>query len=381
VYVALARRGAPPSAERLAALDLPPPVAQGTRARMLLAAKTAAARSELMAWITPEAIEQGEVHPVVVMAVIDGVKDEEDPAVTPWLRAIVGSAGPFDFDDPYVAATAVSALGERGDVDMALTWCEKGAEAAHVHVEVRQAMQGAMGTLAKDEAIDPELKQRIVRALRGAMTGDASAWVQKAARKALDELGEEVPAETTLQPNDWRGLPRPSGPVLGVDLSQGEGAWLSEAEILRMADAVFASAPRVVFETTQGSLTVELDPDAAPVHSVALVLSVVRGDYDGTRWHRVVPSFVIQGGDPHGHGAGNAGYYLPDEITRIGYARGVLGMPKSQDDDGGCQLFFMHSPYVPLDGRYSAYGRVVDGFDALDAIRVGDRIVKARLGP
>ncbi|TVL96741.1 MAG: peptidylprolyl isomerase, partial [Candidatus Brocadia sp. WS118] len=118
---------------------------------------------------------------------------------------------------------------------------------------------------------------------------------------------------------------------------------------------------------------------AAPVHSVALLLAAQAGIYDGTRWHRVVANFVIQGGDPHGHGAGDAGYSLPDEITTLRFVRGALGMPKGPKDTGGCQVFVMHSAYRPLDGRYTCYGRVVAGLEAVDRIRVGDRILRARI--
>jgi len=86
---------------------------------------------------------------------------------------------------------------------------------------------------------------------------------------------------------------------------------------------------------------------------------------------------VIQGGDPHGTGNGDAGWSLPDEITRGRFVRGALGMPKGMiRDTGGCQLFVMHSDYRPLDGRYTCYGKVVDGMDTVDRIRVGDRTVK-----
>ena len=68
---------------------------------------------------------------------------------------------------------------------------------------------------------------------------------------------------------------------------------------------------------------------------------------------------------------------VPDEISTRPYVRGALGMPKSVKDDGGCQLFFMHTRYQPLDERYTNYGTVVEGMETVDAIRVGDRILKA----
>ena len=154
---------------------------------------------------------------------------------------------------------------------------------------------------------------------------------------------------------------------------------LDEGEILQIADWITRVQPKAVLETTAGTITVEVDAEAAPVHAVAFVLNVHAGLYKDTRWHRVVPGFVIQGGDPTGTGAGNAGWTLPDEITDISYGRGVLGMPKSVKDDGGCQLFFMLGDYKPLDERYTAYGRVVGSMEAVDTIRIGDHITACRL--
>jgi cyclophilin family peptidyl-prolyl cis-trans isomerase len=203
--------------------------------------------------------------------------------------------------------------------------------------------------------------------------------VRRAARAAAKDLGlEGVPAEDPRQPNDWRGLPRPKEPVLGLDLTAG-GPWLTEAEILRLADRIAEIRPRLLFETDQGTFAVEVEPEVAPVHSVALVLAAVRGTYRDTRWHRVVPDFVIQGGDPQGHGAGDDGYSIPDEISPLRFLRGTLGMPKSTKDTGGCQVFFMHSACRPLDGRYTAYGRVVAGLEVVDRIRVGDRLLGVRI--
>lgn len=131
--------------------------------------------------------------------------------------------------------------------------------------------------------------------------------------------------------------------------------------------------------TNRGTIVLDLDPQLAP-KSVNNFVSLARdGYYDGLTFHRVVPGFVIQGGDPTGTGAGNAGWTLPDEITDISYGRGVLGMPKSVKDDGGCQLFFMLGDYKPLDERYTAYGRVVGSMEAVDTIRIGDHITACRL--
>src|SRR6202020_1206069 len=94
-------------------------------------------------------------------------------------------------------------------------------------------------------------------------------------------------------------------------------------------------APAVVFETEKGSFTIALSSaDDAGVHVAAFVDGVKKGLYDGLIWHRVVTAFVIQGGDPRGSGWGDAGWRLADEINRIPFSRGTVGMPKAGKDTG-----------------------------------------------
>ena len=166
---------------------------------------------------------------------------------------------------------------------------------------------------------------------------------------------------------------------MGLDLTQGD-PWLTETEILRLADRIEAETPEFVIANDVGNFRLVVDPREAPVHAVSFVLAALGGVYDGNVWHRVVPSFVIQGGDPHGTGNGDGGWSLPDEITGARFTRGALGMPKDTiRDTGGCQLFIMHSDYRPLDGRYTCYGRAVDGMETVDRIRVGDRITGVKM--
>jgi cyclophilin family peptidyl-prolyl cis-trans isomerase len=91
-------------------------------------------------------------------------------------------------------------------------------------------------------------------------------------------------------------------------------------------------------------------------------------------FHRVVPDFVVQSGDPRGDGWGGPGYAIRDEINRLRYERGVLGMALSGADTGGSQFFITLSPQPHLDGTYTAFGRVIGDDTVLDQIRQGDRI-------
>jgi len=140
------------------------------------------------------------------------------------------------------------------------------------------------------------------------------------------------------------------------------------------------TAPAVRVETERGAFTIQLAsaPDAAN-HVAAFVESVRHRFYDGLTWHRVVTAFVVQGGDPRGSGIGDAGWRLADEPSRISFERGTVGMPKAGKDTGGCQLFVALAPAPHLDGRYTAFGRVVSGLDVLDRLEPGDKIVSMRL--
>jgi cyclophilin family peptidyl-prolyl cis-trans isomerase/HEAT repeat protein len=140
------------------------------------------------------------------------------------------------------------------------------------------------------------------------------------------------------------------------------------------------TAPTVVFETDRGTFTIVMaSAGDAGNHVAAFVDGVKKHFYDGLIWHRVVTAFVIQGGDPRGSGWGDAGWRLADEINRLPFERGTVGMPKAGKDTGGCQLFVSLVPTPHLDGRYTAFGRVVSGLEVLDLIEPGDKILRARL--
>jgi len=125
-------------------------------------------------------------------------------------------------------------------------------------------------------------------------------------------------------------------------------------------------------------MRIRLMDRAAPVHVAAFLERVDVAFYDGLIWHRVVPNFVIQGGDPRGDGWGSDDETLRDEINPLRYMRGSVGMPKAGKDTGGCQLFITHVPTPHLDGNYTIFGQVVLGLEVIDAIEVGDEILGIR---
>jgi len=104
-----------------------------------------------------------------------------------------------------------------------------------------------------------------------------------------------------------------------------------------------------------------------------------RGFYDGLPFHRVVPGFVVQGGDPRGDGSGGPGYTLRCEIGQRFYGRGAVGMALAGKDTGGSQFFVAESPQPHLDGGYTIFGWVASGMDAVEKIRPGDLIEKVEI--
>ena len=141
-----------------------------------------------------------------------------------------------------------------------------------------------------------------------------------------------------------------------------------------LAPALGGTNPHIFLETDRGTLDIELLPAEAPLTVAAIINLVERRYFDGTRWHRVVPNFVVQDGDPRGDGWGGPGFVLRDEINPMRYETGSVGMALSGPDTGGSQYFITHSAQPHLDGTYTIFGRVVGGSTVLDAIGQGDRI-------
>jgi cyclophilin family peptidyl-prolyl cis-trans isomerase len=143
--------------------------------------------------------------------------------------------------------------------------------------------------------------------------------------------------------------------------------------------------PRVEVKTNRGTMVFELFPNETPAHVFNFLALVDKHHYDGLTFHRVVPDFVIQGGDHRGDGNGGVtwrGEALRAEFTPRAFVRGSLGMPRNEDlDSGGSQFFVTHRETPHLDGRYTLFGELRTGFDVLDAVEVGDRIESITLLP
>jgi peptidylprolyl isomerase len=168
--------------------------------------------------------------------------------------------------------------------------------------------------------------------------------------------------------------PQPAAPALSIN---------PPAEI-----AADASNRLTLDLSTGGKIVILLRPDAAPQHVERIKTLVRRGFYDGLTFHRVIPGFMAQGGDPKGTGEG--GSDLPDlkaEFNSLPFLRGTVGAARSENlDSANSQFFIMFAPNVQLEDRYTAIGRVIEGMPAADSIAPGEppqqptKIVHASLG-
>ena len=134
----------------------------------------------------------------------------------------------------------------------------------------------------------------------------------------------------------------------------------------------------VKIETDRGTIELDLFPEYAPKTVNNFVCLARDGFYDGISFHRVIPNFMIQGGDPTGTGRGGPGYKFEDELTGdiLSHETGALSMANAGPDTNGSQFFITHCPQAHLDGRHTVFGKVVKGQDIVDAIRQGDVMIK-----
>jgi cyclophilin family peptidyl-prolyl cis-trans isomerase len=181
-------------------------------------------------------------------------------------------------------------------------------------------------------------------------------------------------------------------------IGQYKELWKTEQD-LREAEAKADDLPRVLFKTTRGDIVLELFENEAPNTVANFVNLVEKGFYDGVKFHRVLPHFMAQGGDPKGDGTGGPGYNIPDETDRSDFRnhfRGSLSMANTgQPNTGGSQFFLMFRPSGPassynLNGKHTVFGRIIEGQDVLARIQridpekpeeggKPDRIVEAKV--
>ena len=167
----------------------------------------------------------------------------------------------------------------------------------------------------------------------------------------------------------------------------GEGVAPPERSAIRTADArrlvslyepgdETLYSPRVIISTRYGPIEIAVDLVDAPLTSTSFVRLARAGFFNGLTFHRVIPGFVAQGGDPRGDGYGGPGFALRCEYSGRPFGRGAIGLATAGKDTGGSQFFIALDPQPHLDGAYTQFGQVLSGMDVAEKLRPGDSILR-----
>lgn len=286
------------------------------------------------------------------------------------LRALAILPGPPALDrlaegsldpSPVVAGAAVGALSSRWEVEA------EGNPEPEVVALYGNVFRGA----ANRE--DPRVRGTALRALtHPLLRSQETLDLLDARREVLDPVRDARTLASIREVLEEGGVLAPGGDTATAEPPRPGVDW----ETLR----ALGPRPRLVLETNRGRVVAVLAAGEAPLTVGAMARLANDGAYDDTPFHRVVPNFVVQGGDvARGDGSGGPGYRLRTELTRLPFLRGTLGMASSGKDTEGSQFFITHTPQPHLDGGYTAFGWVVEGMEVVDLLQVGDRIVSARV--
>jgi cyclophilin family peptidyl-prolyl cis-trans isomerase len=285
--------------------------------------------------------------------------------------------------DPRVRAAAAAALAGAVDSAAARDVARAGLRSA-LRDDDPMVRAAALDGLAKGATgVDLELAMDAYARRRRDREPDARLAFWKLADSALARAGSLIPDSTRRR---LSRITRPSDPLERVAAAHIPrfATWLDSSGTARPLAWYEARAREVGYhplrtariETSRGIMTLALYAWDAPLTVYSFASLAKRHYFDGQRFHRVVPNFVIQGGDPRGDGNGGPGYAIRDEINDHRYGRGTLGMALSGPDTGGSQFFVTHSPQPHLDGGYTVFGQLESGYDVLDRIVQGDLITR-----
>ena len=280
----------------------------------------------------------------------------EDPTAFDFVRQEAFGAG----QSPVVAGYALaSLLAMRREADF------PAARQADFAAAMRRALAGGdvaqIGSAAEalaDAKLYPEIQAADVAALHQAqvklqLPREIEAWqgIQQALNK-LEKATKPTPsplATAQQHPIDW-------AVVQSVPLGQ-----------------------QVRLRTSKGIILLELKPNEAPGAVASFVTLISQHFYNNLYFHRVVPDFVAQGGDPRGDGNGSAPYNLRSEFGDLRYEEGSVGLASAGKDTESCQFFITHTPTPHLDGRYPIFAQVVGGLDVVHKLDIGDQILAVEL--
>lgn len=246
-------------------------------------------------------------------------------------------------------------------------------------VVIRGAAASALGSLKVASAVQPLIEAYRSAAsdreygARGSVLGALATIDPAAARPILNEALKDPDWAVRVRAADLLRLQkvdehpaRPAAPAPG-----------NSPEFQTVVAPRYS--PHAYIETEKGTIEIELAVVDAPLTTANFMTLARKGFFNGIAFHRIVPDFVVQGGDPRGDGEGGPGYSIRDEINERPYLRGTVGMALDWKDTGGSQFFITHSPQPHLDGRYTVFGHVVAGLDVVDRLVPWDVIKSVRI--
>lgn len=298
--------------------------------------------------------------------------ESKDPAAVPLLQRLFETGpGPVrvavlealaNFTTPAAAGIALQALSAKDPVLTALAakyLADRAVPDARYGAAILQSCQELLSTLEAETAemifaALAKLKVQAAVPLLEAALAHRERAVGRSAAVALEKLTGRSYADQ---------LPRTTAPHVKF----------ADRDLLSLR------GKHAVITTRYGNMEFALYTDEAPLTCLNFVRLAKQGFYNGLTFHRVVPNFVIQGGDPRGDSWGSPGYTIRSEFNAHQFARGTLGMASAGPDTEGSQFFITHSPQPHLDGKYTAFGRLVRGGEVLDAIQPGTVIKKVAI--
>jgi cyclophilin family peptidyl-prolyl cis-trans isomerase/HEAT repeat protein len=295
----------------------------------------------------------GSEHPRIRGTALGGLArrwrvEREDPQKhQAYFQAFAAGLRSGDPASSYVSAPALadSAFLPFGSLDL-LMEAYRGMSAPD-NLDGMQAVLGALGETGVPEA--ESFLREAARDPEPSIRDAAAGALAKLRGEAFDSPGGVRPAEKRI---DWEVLDR------------------------------MGSGPHLVLQTEKGDVRLALDSESAPLTVQTISEFAMEGRYDGVPFHRVVPNFVVQGGDfARKDGYGGPGFEIRSEFTETPFLRGALGMASSGKDTEGSQFFITHSMQPHLDGAYTVFGWVEGGMDVVDVLYEEDLIVAARVEP
>lgn len=303
-------------------------------------------------------------HPATGSAIATPLLSDPDPRVRQSAVAAVAAY----LDSAGGTARRPAVLAALRDADFFVRATALLALADSARASEIPAVLASYALAARDSGNDARIAA--IRYVANAWRRDSAA-VPDSVRRTISALS---PSNDPLVRAEAHGV-TPLAAWPGTEGMSRPADWY-ERQVRDIVAPSLAGTPlRARIETARGSITLELLGEEAPLTVANFVGLARKGFYRNVHFHRVVPNFVAQDGDPRGDGNGGPGYAIRDELNTERYTRGAVGMALSGPDTGGSQYFLTLSPQPHLDARYTIFARVVGGQDVMDRLVQGDAIM------